>query len=422
MIDRNELISRQFEDELSRVGFARVLSSSDGETTICWNAYSIQVIFQIKAHSVEVMSKLCLLEQDKLCVFKTSHNCVIALPVQDDDLSVLVSLTDIVTTTFAVIGSVKHSSCDGCSTFKKSGECLHMALIQRLVVARSNGSSVGLLRWLDMSQGLPKHEQRVIRLHSARVNLERFAVCLTPTESELHDVQLASVCYLRYEGKGKTVMFCSAARCSKSRFHKVNKGEVDSKMCAHCVELSVALKATGLLIELEDGWLQSSDDSANDALDEVNGDSSKVVSQGLMFSSSLNAWIPSEDCSRKPIPRFSDLTPIQLQIIQDRTTLNCVERDSDHRPILTSEGHLKGFPCFPRQCSQCFHELTLENAMEQRVTPRILILTRSGTVSRAKIRCKCPQCDLENDWDPSTELIHTIRHELYGGEKTRYIS
>ena len=69
VIDRNEVISRQFEDELSRVGFARVLSSSDGETTICWNAYSIQVIFQIKAHSVEVMSKLCLLEQDKLCVF-----------------------------------------------------------------------------------------------------------------------------------------------------------------------------------------------------------------------------------------------------------------------------------------------------------------------------------------------------------------
>jgi hypothetical protein len=60
-------------------------------------------------------------------------------------------------------------------------------------------------------------------------------------------------------------------------------------MCADCAELSVALKVTGLLIELEDGWLQSSDDSANDALDEVNGDSSKVVSQGLMFSSSLNA-------------------------------------------------------------------------------------------------------------------------------------
>ena len=56
LIDRNEVISRHFEDELSRVGFARVLSNSDGETTICWNAYSIQVIFQIKTHSVEIMS------------------------------------------------------------------------------------------------------------------------------------------------------------------------------------------------------------------------------------------------------------------------------------------------------------------------------------------------------------------------------
>ena len=171
-----------------------------------------------------------MLDQDKLCFFGDPFNdCLFTFPVQNDDLSVLVSLTEIGTTTFAVIGSV-HSSCDGCLTFKKSGECLHMALIQRLVVARSDGSSIGLLRWLDMSQELPKHEQRVIRLHSARANLERFAVCLTPTESELHDVQLASVCYLRYEGKGKTVMFCSAARCSKSRFHKVNKGEVDSKM------------------------------------------------------------------------------------------------------------------------------------------------------------------------------------------------
>ena len=176
-----------------------------------------------------------MLDQDKLCFFGDPFNdCLFTFPVQNDDLSVLVSLTEIVTTTFAVIGSVKHSSCDGCLTFKKSGECLHMALIQRLVVARSDGSSIGLLRWLDMSQELPKHEQRVIRLHSARANLERFAVCLTPTESELHDVQLASVCYLRYEGKGKTVMFCLLRDAPSHASTKSTKGKSIQK-CVHIV-------------------------------------------------------------------------------------------------------------------------------------------------------------------------------------------
>ena len=56
LIDRNEVISRHFEDELSRVGFARVLSNSDSERQYVGIHTQFRLFFQIKTYSVEIMS------------------------------------------------------------------------------------------------------------------------------------------------------------------------------------------------------------------------------------------------------------------------------------------------------------------------------------------------------------------------------
>jgi hypothetical protein len=151
-------------------------------------------------------------------------------------------------------------------------------------------------------------------------------------------------------------------------------------------------------------------------------DRSKViVTEGLTFNESSNSWVGSRDCSTAPIPRFSELTEVQRQMIRERLTLDCVVRDANNRPRRTPEGFLMGEPCVPKNCHRCnaIFEATdrvMINAAGNRLnTPMMLLMSHAGTIQRPRIQCWCTACEVHSDWDPSSELVHTIRNGNYGG-------
>ena len=324
-------------------------------------------------------------------------------------------LSEIVVSTLALGHSAGFSVCEGCTSYKQNGECLHMALLKKIA---QPPTLVGpaLLWWVDQGNRVSKTEDRVVRLYSAKQTTQRYAVCLTTAEAEFHDCHVAAVCLVT-KGRGNSIdVKCTSGLCLKSKLNK------NSKPCGHCKLLvkyvvkhnvfenqSVVNENAGS--DDEDSNEESSDLESFGVDDDV---SSRVVSEGICFDPTQNHWVSAKDCSHSPIPLWTELTVDQRLVIFDRQTLSCVSRDPNTgRPIIDSNGCFQGYPCVPSECEKC--RTTLRDSAPANFLGQIHIMVQQGIITRPRFDLLCPACNHVNSWDPATELIHTIRNGAYGG-------
>ena len=125
-------------------------------------------------------------------------------------------LSEIVVSTLALGHSAGFSVCEGCTSYKQNGECLHMALLKKIA---QPPTLVGpaLLWWVDQGNRVSKTEDRVVRLYSAKHTTQRYAVCLTTAEAEFHDCHVAAVCLVT-KGRGNSI----DVKCTSGLFLKSN--------------------------------------------------------------------------------------------------------------------------------------------------------------------------------------------------------
>ena len=139
------------------------------------------------------------------------------------------------------------------------------------------------------------------------------------------------------------------------------------------------------------------------------------VTQGLGFSSESNQWVPAPDCSQIKIPIRSALTTTQLTVIEDRVTFSCIEREEGSlRPKKDVNGNYISHACLPPSCNRCNQFFPLSSVSEPR--GEISILSANGAIIRKRYAVVCVKCDVKTEWDPSTELVHTINGGKFGGE------
>ena len=309
-------------------------------------------------------------------------------------------------TTQSTCGSVTFSNCESCAEFDQKGNCLHASLLQKIIAIRKDVSP-SMRAWIDSGRHLSAADQHVVSLGVQLNGRERFAVFLTVDEAERHDCHTATVCMVKHQRK-LAIMTCSSGRCAKRRFNEWRKKSEPPGLCAHVKVLTSFLQRN-----VADGWAFSSSDSNSEST--APDDSRDEVSQGLAFSSTSNLWVPAADCSQILIPVRSALTPTQLTVIEDRVTFSCVEREEGSlRPKKDANGHYIGYACHPHSCIRCNEVFPGSSVLEPR--GEISILTANGAIVRQRYAILCLKCNIESEWDPSTELVHTIHGSKFGGD------
>ena len=272
--------------------------------------------------------------------------------------------------------------------------------LQKIIAIRDN-LPPSLSAWIDSGRHLSAADQHVVSLGVQVAGRERFAVFLTLDEAERHDCHTATVCMVKHQRK-LAVVTCSSGRCAKRRFNEWRKKSEPPGLCAHVKVLTKFLERN-----VADGWAFSSSDSNCDS---SGPDERMEVTQGLGFSSESNQWVPAPDCSQTQIPIRSALTTTQLAVIEDRVTFSCIEREEGSlRPKKDVNGNYIGASC--NRCNQFF---PVSSVLEPR--GEISILSANGAIIRKRYAVVCVKCDVKTEWDPSTELVHTINGGKFGGE------
>ena len=398
-------ILRVFQDLLFQLGFVRVLQSSADEVTICWNSYEIEVL------------------HNRFFVVTFSNASQI-------DNGVNICERAISITTHLSVGSDFCNTCDGCRHFNANNDCLHVQLLEVLIISRREGTHDSLLKWVDDPAKLPLPLQKIEKLASGNRSIERYAVFLSPREADDLDVHMAAICTMTRHNNGKATILCASGRCSSKKFKSLNLMRNSPGACPHVAVLSKSLNAIQEDDEYEESNHHDSDEDLfeKELADEEASDASTttdrakvIVTEGLTFNDSSNSWVGSRDCSTAPIPRFTELTEVQRRMIRERLTLDCVLRDADNCPRRSPEGFLMGTPCVPKNCHRCnalfeaTDRVTINAAGNRLNPPMMLLMSHAGTIQRPRFQCWCAACEVHSDWDPSSELVHTIRNGNYGG-------
>ena len=319
------------------------------------------------------------------------------------------NLQSISITTQTTCGSATFSLCESCAEFDLGSTCLHVSFLQKIIAIRDN-LSPSLRAWIDSGRHLSAADQHVVSLGGQVSGRERFAVFLTLDEAERHDCHTATVCMVKHQRK-LAVVTCSSGRCAKRRFSEWRKKSEPPGLCPHVKVLTKFLERN-----VADGWAYSSSDSNCDS---SAPDERMEVTQGLGFSSVSNQWIPAPDCSQSLIPIRLALTATQLAVIEDRVTFSCIEREEGSlRPKKDVNGNYIGHACHPGSCNRCNENFPLSSVLEPR--GEISILTANGAIVRKRYAIVCVKCNVTSEWDPSTELVHTINGGKFGG-KFKYL-
>ena len=315
------------------------------------------------------------------------------------------NLKSISITTRSTCGAATFLLCESCTEFDLRATCLHVTFLQKIMAVRDH-LSPSLRAWIDSGRHLSAADQHVVSLGAQVSGREQFAVFLTLDEAERNDCHTATVCMVKHQRK-LAVVTCSSGRCAKRRFSEWRKKSEPPALCAHVKVLTKFLERN-----VSDGWAHSSSDSNCDS---SAPDERMEVTQGLGFSSVSNQWVPAPDCSQSLIPVRLALTTTQLAIIEDRVTFSCIEREEGSlRPKKDINGNYIGHACHPTSCNRCNEVFPLSSVLEP--LGEISILTANGAIVRKRYAIVCVNCDVASEWDPSTELVHTIKGGKFGGE------
>lgn len=141
-----------------------------------------------------------------------------------------------------------------------------------------------------------------------------------------------------------------------------------------------------------------------DALSDFDHDASTDEEDGNGFVWSGDHWQAASDCSQSPIPLVEEELTRRWRLNRHRgTEIVCfVQRI--------------GTPCLPSAlCPECKHEQStgITGCEEGGF---INIHTVHGTIRRQLVTVRCPMCGAIKEWNPASEMIHTVANRTHGGD------